>query len=170
MKALLIRIRILLRSRRNRQLLTRAVSVVAAIVVFVTTYALVLPAITLEQEAYCGILEHQHTDTCYEERLVCEIPEGEDHHHDASCYEKVLICGQEVHIHSPECYQEDSIAVVSAGSETAAFTDFGTSAEPDEIFTEADQTSAEPDETAIASIFSMSSGSSFSVTIFSSSL
>ena len=147
MKALLIRIRILLRSRRNGQLLTRAVSLVAAIVVFVTTYALVLPAITLEQEAYCGILEHQHTDTCYEERLVCEIPEGEDHHHDASCYEKVLVCGQEVHIHSPECYQEDSIAVVSAGSETAAFTDFGTSAEVDEIFTEADQTSVEPDGT-----------------------
>ncbi len=131
MKALLEKIRKILRSRRTRQLLTRTVSGIAAIVVFVTTYALVLPAITLEQDAFCGIPEHQHTDTCYEERLVCEIPEGEGHQHDASCYEKFLICGQEVHIHSTECFQQDSSAVVSSGSTTAASTAFGAFAEPE---------------------------------------
>ena len=120
MKALLEKIRKILRSRRTRQLLTRAVSGVAAIVVFITTYALVLPAITLEQNAFCGIPDHQHTDACYEKRLVCEIPEGEEHHHDAACYEKFLICGQEVHVHSTACYQQDSSAVVSSGSTAAA--------------------------------------------------
>ena len=44
MKALLIKIRQILRDRRTRQFLTRFVSATAAIVVFVTTYALVLPA------------------------------------------------------------------------------------------------------------------------------
>ncbi len=131
MKALLEKIRKILRSRRTRQLLTRAVSGVAAVVVFVTTYALVLPAITLEQDAFCGIPEHQHTDACYEERLVCEIPEGEDHHHDTSCYEKFLICGQEVHVHSTECYKQDSSAVVSSGSGAAASTSLDAFAEPD---------------------------------------
>ena len=92
MKALLEKIRIILRSRRTRQMLTRFVSGVAAVVVFVTTYALVLPAITMEQNASCGIPEHQHTDACYEEQLVCGIPEGGGHHHDASCYDKFLIC------------------------------------------------------------------------------
>ena len=131
MKALLEKIRKILRSRRTRQLLTRAVSGVAAIVVFITTYALVLPAITMEQDAFCGIPEHQHIDACYEERLVCEIPEGEEHQHDASCYEKFLICEKEVHVHSTECYQQDSSAVVSTGSGAAASTALGAFAEPD---------------------------------------
>ncbi len=131
MKALLEKIRKILRSRRTRQLLTRAVSGVAAIVVFITTYALVLPAITMEQDAFCGIPEHQHTDACYEERLVCEIPESEGHHHDVSCYEKFLVCGKEVHTHSTECYKQDSSAVVSSGNGAAASTALGAFAEPD---------------------------------------
>ena len=134
MKALLEKIRKILRSRRTRQMMTRFVSGIAAVVVFVTTYALVLPAITLEQNASCGIPEHQHTDACYEERLVCGLPEGQEHHHDASCYDKILICGQEVHVHSPECYQEDSSAVVSSGSAAAASTAFGAAVEPDVLY------------------------------------
>ena len=134
MKALLEKIRKILRSRRTRQMLTRFVSGIAAVVVFVTTYALVLPAITLEQNASCGIPEHQHTDACYEERLVCGLPEGQEHHHDASCYDKTLICGQEVHVHSPECDQEDSSAVVSSGSAAAASTAFGAAAEQDVLY------------------------------------
>jgi hypothetical protein len=85
----------------------------------------------MEQDAFCGIPEHQHTDACYEERLVCEIPEGEEHQHDASCYEKILICGKEVHTHSTECYQQDSSAVISTGSGAAASTALGAYAEPD---------------------------------------
>ena len=42
MRKLLAKIRKILKDRRTRQLLTRTVSVAAAIVVFVTTYALVL--------------------------------------------------------------------------------------------------------------------------------
>ena len=55
MRKLLAKIRKILKDRRTRQLLTRTVSVTAAIVVFVTTYALVLPAITMEKIAECGI-------------------------------------------------------------------------------------------------------------------
>ena len=33
-------------------------------VVFCTTYAMILPAITLEQNS-CGLTEHTHTDACY---------------------------------------------------------------------------------------------------------
>lgn len=35
----------------------------AVIVVFCTTYMLILPAITMENELYCGLDEHQHTDS-----------------------------------------------------------------------------------------------------------
>ena len=121
MKALLEKIRKILRSRRTRQMLTRTVSVVAALVVFVTTYALVLPAITMEQNASCGIPEHQHTDSCYEERLVCGLSESAGHHHEASCYEKFLICGLEAHVHSPECYQQDSSVYDTGVSVTESY-------------------------------------------------
>ena len=134
MKALLEKIRNILRSRRTRQMLTRSVSVVAAVVVFITTYALVLPAITMEQNAFCGIPEHQHTDSCYEERLVCGIPEGQGHHHDASCYEKFLICGLEVHVHSPECYQQGSRGLAFADGGEAVSTASGAAGQSDVLF------------------------------------
>lgn len=136
MKALLEIIRKLLKDRRFRQTWYRLVSGFAALVVFITTYALVLPAITIEKTAACGIEEHQHDESCYESRLVCGQEESDGHHHDDSCYtdtgelvcdleesgghshtdacyEKVLVCGKESHIHSTECYKEDSSAVAA---------------------------------------------------------
>ena len=80
----------------------------AAVVVFITTYALVLPAITLEKTAACGIEEHQHNEGCYESRLICGQEESEGHHHDDSCYTvtKESVCELEEHQHSGEngCY------------------------------------------------------------------
>ena len=91
-------------------MLTRIISVTAAVVVFVTTYALVLPAITMETEAQCGIEAHQHSDECYTDELVCEIPESPGHVHTDACYElsQVLVCETPEHEHSVEngCYDE----------------------------------------------------------------
>ena len=98
MKKLLQRIRKILHDRRTRQLLTRTVSISAALIVFVTTYALVLPAITMEMEAQCGIEAHQHDDSCYEEMLVCGLEESPGqspgHAHSDACYSvlPVLTC------------------------------------------------------------------------------
>ncbi len=96
----------------------KAVSCLAAVVVFCTTYALIMPAITMEQDAKCGIPEHVHDESCY-------IVVSEPHVHDESCYELVgghahtddcytlqrgeLICGQEEregHHHTDACYTE----------------------------------------------------------------
>ena len=51
--------------------------VLAVIVVFGTTYMLILPAITLEDEIYCGITEHTHNEECFviESRLICCLEE-----------------------------------------------------------------------------------------------
>lgn len=69
-----------LKRRRRHRMWKRVVSVLACIVVFVTTYALILPAIALEQEktVYCGYEEHEHTDECYEVRLICQFGETEE--------------------------------------------------------------------------------------------
>ena len=106
MKALLRKIRQILRDRKTRRIFTRLVSTVAAIVVFVTTYALVLPAITMESEAACGIEAHQHDQSCYTDVLVCELPESPGHVHDESCYitKQKQACQIEEHVHDSDCY------------------------------------------------------------------
>lgn len=109
MKKLLAKIRKILKDRRTRQLLTRIVSITAAIVVFITTYALVLPAITMESEANCGIPAHQHDDSCYEDRLICGQVESPGHQHTDACYSisKSLICTETEHQHDDSCFDED---------------------------------------------------------------
>lgn len=111
MKALIAKIRRILRNRRTRLMLSRTVSIVAAFVVFVTTYALVLPAITMEKDARCGIEAHQHDDSCYELQLTCTQEEADGHVHTEDCYqvEQVLSCEIPEHQHSAEngCYDEE---------------------------------------------------------------
>ncbi len=108
--------------KRTHKRWMRVVSTLAAITVFCTTYALILPAITISANTHCGLEEHEHTDECYERQLVCGFDdegnavtpqEGEaaevaptteivtesvlvdaGHIHDESCYnvETTLIC------------------------------------------------------------------------------
>lgn len=103
----------LMRKNGKHRRWRRAFSGMAAVVVFITTYMLILPAITMENQAICGMAEHTHTDACYEMQLVCtqeETPEGADVHvHGPECYEQqqVLTCTQqegEGHAHSDACY------------------------------------------------------------------
>ena len=109
MRTLLNKIRKLLKDKRTRRLWSRTISIVAALVVFVTTYALVLPAITMERQAYCGLEAHQHTDECFERQLICTIPESPGHHHGDSCYtmRQEYSCTLEEHIHAEGCYDEE---------------------------------------------------------------
>jgi len=109
MKKLLAKIRKILKDRRTRQLLTRIVSITAAVVVFITTYALVLPAITMESEANCGIPAHQHDDSCYEDRLICGQVESPGHQHTDACYSlsQSLICTETEHQHDDSCFDAD---------------------------------------------------------------
>ena len=75
----------------------KVVMIMAAFVVFCTTYALIMPAVTQKGQTYCGLEEHkEHTAECYKQTktLVC----GEEGHtHTADCYEEreVLVCGKE---------------------------------------------------------------------------
>lgn len=94
----------------------RVVTVLAGVVVFCTTYALILPAITLEKQ--CGIPEHTHTDACYaqvtsvEKRVpVCSAETLEIHRHTADCYDANgnPTCGYAdfvVHSHDSRCYDK----------------------------------------------------------------
>lgn len=122
------------RKRERKGLWRGVVTGIAAVVVFCTTYALILPAITMETEGFsCGMAEHSHsqecyqlicgqqeyfshshTDECYEGgQLVCTLTERTCHHHSADCYSKAQpACGQEelpAHSHGEACYETHSI-------------------------------------------------------------
>lgn len=105
----------LLEKDKKRKIWKTIFSVLACLVVFCTTYALILPAITMETKTFCGHEEHTHSDECYETELKC-INMGEiitdAHEHSAECYqiEKELICGLDEragHKHEESCSAED---------------------------------------------------------------
>ena len=100
--------------------------VFGALVVFITTYALILPAITMETPTYCGSEEHVHSSACFSPVLICgnqdapgmallsgpetvsELVCGmEEHIHDEACFDSEgnLTCDREEHRHNDSCYQ-----------------------------------------------------------------
>ncbi len=97
---------------------------VAVAVVFCTTYMLILPALTMENETYCGLNEHTHSEECYQLRevLVCgydiQVHTATDaaadtgHTHTDACFtEKLMaICGLKEHTHSEYCIIEELAA------------------------------------------------------------
>lgn len=103
----------LLLKQKRRKLWYKVVGILACLVVFCTSYALILPAITMERTACCGKEEHQHDESCYAESeiLICESETvSEEHIHTEACYtyEKTLICQMEEHTHAEECYSNES--------------------------------------------------------------
>jgi len=91
------KIRGYLKKHRQNSILHKILTGAAAVVVFATTYALILPAITLETKPACGITEHKHNE------LDCFSNTGE------------FICRLEEHTHTPDCYPaEDIIASISS--------------------------------------------------------
>jgi len=105
---------------RRHKIWKNIVTTLSSIVVFCTVYALILPAITLEGDTFCGQEEHEHGEGCYstpvttvEERLVCTLTEEESHIHGEECFEEIeivsepeFICVLEEHTHTKACYSD----------------------------------------------------------------
>lgn len=104
------------RHRRNR-IWKKLVTALGCLVVFCTTYALILPAITMERETVCGLSEHVHTDSCYSRQrgaLVCTLAESEGHTHTGACKgtKRVLSCTtpeSDGHTHGEGCYDAEGV-------------------------------------------------------------
>lgn len=120
----------ILKDHRKRMIWLRAVSALAIVVVFVTTYMLILPAVTMENKAQCGITEHTHDASCYtsvyepgDRKLTCTLEGLNLHKHTGSCYnsEGRLICGYAdyvVHKHNADCYDANGSLVCDLGEHT----------------------------------------------------
>lgn len=90
----------------------KAAVCMAAIVAVLTVSALVLPAITMGRDAYCGMEEHTHTAECYEKQLVCEKAENKaeseaENKEESIAVKKVLSCPLELHQHKESCYNSE---------------------------------------------------------------
>ena len=105
-----------LRANQKRSIWRQLVRVLGCLVVFCTTYALILPVITLEQNYTCGLEEHIHVEACYLPAEDVLIPCTEQslgvHTHTGSCYgeDGSLLCpyaDQLLHTHDALCYSSE---------------------------------------------------------------
>ena len=118
----------LLVKNRRRRVWTKAVGCMAAVVVFCTTYALILPALTMEKDTVCGYVEHIHTEECYQPgtmdasdgNAVKVVSDGNALEGDEGTY-----CGIHAHQHTTECFGDsDPTADVETEEEwKASFAD-----------------------------------------------
>jgi len=104
------------KNNRYRQVRRKVLQVLSGVVVFCTTYALILPAITLEKKPICGIEEHTHTQECYvkittrdEVQLNCSYETLDVHVHSEDCLDENgnRICGLAdyiAHEHTSVCW------------------------------------------------------------------
>ena len=129
-------------NKRNhrRSIWKKIVSGLACVVVFCTTYALILPAITQERETWCGYEAHTHDDSCYAQtsatktlictpatpcahthselcyddngELICQLPEVIRHEHTDSCYAPAETAATVTHTHSDACYTQEQGGLV----------------------------------------------------------
>lgn len=117
------------KKHRRKRTWYKILSVPICLVVFVTTYALILPAITMEStpDTYCGIAEHVHTDDCYElpgtpahKEIQCtagaNLGQGEYiiHKHDSFSFDdsgelQCALAEQDEHVHTDACYDGDTL-------------------------------------------------------------
>ena len=104
------------KENKTKRVLHRVIAMLMCISVFFTTYALMLPAITMDKDsgAMCGLLSHKHSNKCLDENgvLICNMLE---HEHDMNCYAKKTevspsICsyGYE-HTHNESCYSGNTL-------------------------------------------------------------
>ena len=99
---------------RRQRSWQKLATVLAAVVVFCTTYALILPAITWEKQLICEQPEHVHTDACYEEIDLSEIAklatDSEEYGKivfatdSNAATAKVLVCEIPEHTHTEACF------------------------------------------------------------------
>ena len=120
MNSLAERIRKYIIEHRKDKAFRRGVRILGCLVVFITTYALIYPALALEKDAYCGIEAHVHTDECYALVLNCGQEETDGHTHTDACYEtrQTLDCELEEHIHGEDCYDGDGDLICDLAEHT----------------------------------------------------
>lgn len=107
------------RDNRWKRIWHRVTTVLASIVIFCTTYALILPAITMELEEDLLLKQNERNENYSSDNLLQELllgtqttdPAPPPHTHSDACYtaEFTAVCGideTDGHVHSDSCYAD----------------------------------------------------------------
>lgn len=97
-----------IRRNKRHRFFRKLVQLLCCFVIFCTTYALILPAITLEQQAFCGLDEHLHGTGCSPGELICSNTDS-IHKHTTECYDCVLL----EHSHTLICWSDPEADIES---------------------------------------------------------
>ena len=74
------------KARRPLRWRHRMLCCLAVLAALGTAYAMVLPALTAEEQPLCGLHEHTHTQACYSEpELICGLTQTPGHTHGEDC-------------------------------------------------------------------------------------
>lgn len=114
-----------LKNKKKRKAWYKLILAMSSVVVFLTVYLLILPAITLETDTLCGMEEHTHTAECFAKA-------------DAGSENPVLVCTKEEHTHTEACYPPKETETIKATEQS----------QPEQTVTESPV--AEPSETETA--------------------
>lgn len=114
------------KKNRQRRVWRKVVQILACFVVFCTTYALILPAITQETQLHCGFDEHTHSRDCQvsiTKQLTCTEASLNIHVHSEQCLDETgkQICGlvdYVVHVHDASCLDETETLVCTLPERT----------------------------------------------------
>ena len=105
-----------LKRNKQRSIWRKLLRMMACVVVFCTTYALILPVITLDRNYICGLEAHSHSDQCRSGpeagTFLCDPEALGCHTHVPECFdpEGALLCDLSdwiLHIHEEICYGPD---------------------------------------------------------------
>ena len=110
-------------SRKRKKRISTALMLLSLLVALDVFWVLRQPALTQVGDATCGIVEHSHDQSCWENSCICDLPE-EPHVHTDSCYEQTLLCGSEEHVHSITCYADKTADVETQLDWQAMFAGF----------------------------------------------
>ena len=110
-------------SRKRKKRISTALTLFSFLVVLDVFWVLRQPALTQAGDATCGIVEHSHDESCWENRCICDLPE-EPHVHTDSCYERMLLCSSEEHIHAITCYADKTADVETQLDWQTMFADY----------------------------------------------
>ncbi len=130
----------------------RLLAVAICAIIMVTTCMASMPAFASDQKVYCGLEEHTHDKSCYEEQLTCEKEENDSHSHTEDCYKKVLTCGKQEHEHTKECYKNSESSEENKGTSEKTTSEESQKESPEEeVATEEENLLAEDSKAAESS-------------------
>lgn len=110
-------------TRNIKKRFSRALKLLSLLVILNVFWFMKQPGLTLVGDASCGYIEHRHDEECNTGTLECQITE-EMHIHNESCYKEIRTCELDEHVHSLDCYSDETADVETPLDWQKMFEDF----------------------------------------------